>query len=98
MAGTAQDLGVSLRCAPGRASRAVGNETTVANGAESPPRPEIVPMAGLSPGGPAPPPPGRKSPPPPLAHPGTEVVGCAAYIDAQALAIGCAGAPGCCCT
>src|SRR3954469_11393245 len=42
MAGTAQDLGVSLRCAPGRASRAVGNETTVANGAESPPRQEIV--------------------------------------------------------
>jgi hypothetical protein len=25
---------VSLRCAPGRASRAVGNETTVANGAD----------------------------------------------------------------
>jgi hypothetical protein len=30
--------GVSLRCAPGRASRAVGNETTVANGAEPPAR------------------------------------------------------------
>jgi len=29
--------GVSLRCAPGRASRAVGNDTTVANGAEPPP-------------------------------------------------------------
>jgi len=31
-------VGVSLRCAPGRASRAVGNETTVANGAEPPAR------------------------------------------------------------
>jgi hypothetical protein len=29
-------LGVSLRCAPGRAARAVGNDTTVANGAEPP--------------------------------------------------------------
>src|SRR4051812_18936853 len=38
-AGSAWIPGVSLRCAPGRASRAVGNETTVANGAESPPRP-----------------------------------------------------------
>jgi len=33
-----RDLGVSLRCAPGRASRAVGNDTTVANGAEPPAR------------------------------------------------------------
>jgi hypothetical protein len=31
---TTTDLGVSLRCAPGRAARAVGNDTTVANGAE----------------------------------------------------------------
>ena len=29
---------MSLRCAPGRAARAVGNDTTVANGAEPPPR------------------------------------------------------------
>jgi len=26
-----RDVGVSLRCAPGRAARAVGNDTTVAN-------------------------------------------------------------------
>ena len=32
-------VGVPLRCAPGRAARAVGNEPTVANGAEPPPRP-----------------------------------------------------------
>jgi len=32
------DAGVSLRCAPGRASRAVGNDTTVANGAGPPAR------------------------------------------------------------
>jgi len=31
-------LGVSLRCAPGRAARAVGNDTAVANGAGPPPR------------------------------------------------------------
>ena len=30
-------MGVPLRCAPGRASRAVSNDTTVANGAEPPP-------------------------------------------------------------
>jgi hypothetical protein len=29
-------VGVPLRCAPGRAARAVGNDTTVANGAEPP--------------------------------------------------------------
>jgi len=34
-----RDLGVSLRCAPGRAARAVGNDTTVANRAGPPPRP-----------------------------------------------------------
>jgi hypothetical protein len=33
-----QGVGVPLRCAPGRAARAVGNDTTVANGAEPPPR------------------------------------------------------------
>src|SRR3954467_8180029 len=32
------ELGVSLRCAPGRAARAVGNDTAVANRAGPPPR------------------------------------------------------------
>ena len=35
---TARGAGVSLRCAPGRASRAVGHDTTVPNGAEPPSR------------------------------------------------------------
>src|SRR4051794_16531770 len=39
-----RDAGVSLRCAPGRASRAVGNDTTVANGAEPPARQASPPI------------------------------------------------------
>jgi len=47
---------VSLRCAPGRAARAVGNDTTVANGAEPPAHRDndtavVPPLRGLGPAG-----------------------------------------------
>ena len=72
--GTTRDSGVSLRCAPGRASRAVGNDTAVANGAESPPRHGIVAMGELSAGAAVPRPSGRESLTQPFAHPGTALV------------------------
>ena len=72
---TARDPGVSLRCAPGRASRAVGNETTVANGAESPPRQELVAMAEPGAGAAVPRPSGRESLTQPREDPGAEFVG-----------------------
>ena len=43
-------MGVPLRCAPGRAARAVGNDTTVANGAEPPPRQGTVQLCPAAPG------------------------------------------------
>ncbi len=53
--------GVSLRCAPGRASRAVGNETTVANGAEPPARQVFLRLPGIRAGAPVSRPFGRES-------------------------------------
>src|SRR4051812_41363051 len=61
------DLGVSLRCAPGRASRAVGNDTTVANGAEPPARQGPHPTRRIGAGAPVSRPCGRES----LTHRGT---------------------------
>ena len=43
-------MGVPLRCAPGRAARAVGNDTTVANGAEPPPQPGTILLCPAAPG------------------------------------------------
>jgi len=55
------DAGVSLRCAPGRASRAVGNDTAVANGAEPPARHGPARSRGADAGAPASRPSGRES-------------------------------------
>jgi hypothetical protein len=41
--------GVPLRCAPGRAARAVGNDTTVANGAEPPPQRSTIRLCSFAP-------------------------------------------------
>jgi hypothetical protein len=43
-------VGVPLRCAPGRAARAVGNDTTVANGAEPPPQQGTILLCPAAPG------------------------------------------------
>ena len=48
--GGTPDVGVPLRCAPGRAARAVGNDTTVANGAEPPPHQGTILLCPAAPG------------------------------------------------